>query len=334
MGHKILVTGAGGYIGSINTYYLLQKGYEIVAIDNFSTGYKEPLEVLQEKFGLEKLRFYETNILNDFSEILEKEKGIEAVIHFAASCLVSESMENPQKYFTNNVCGTQNLLTILMKNNINKIVFSSTCAVNGNPEYLPIDEKHPIDPASVYGQTKRMMEEMVQWYGRTADLMYVIFRYFNVCGASDDGLIGDSKKPSQLLMQNAVRGALEIEPFFLTCPEVDTPDKTPIRDYINVVDLADAHYKALEYLINGGENNLINIGTGTGNSVLEIVEKVQEITGKKFNIQKGEARKGEATKMIASIKKAKEVLDWEPKHTLEDSVNSLIKWYTGHPHGW
>lgn len=334
MGHKILVTGAGGYIGSINTYYLLQKGYEIVAIDNFSTGYRKPLEVLQEKFGEDKLRFYEVNILDDFSKLLEKEKGIEAVIHFAASCLVNESMENPQKYFTNNVCGTQNLLVVLMKNDIKKIVFSSTCAVNGNPEYLPIDENHPIDPASVYGQTKRMMEEMVQWYGKTADLKYVIFRYFNVCGASDDGLIGDSKKPSQLLMQNAVRGALGIEPFYLTCPEVDTPDKTPIRDYINVVDLADAHYKALEYIIDGGENELINIGTGTGNSVLEIVEKVQEITGKKFDLKKGEARKGEATKMIAGVKKAKEILDWEPKHTLEDSVNSLIKWYTDHPHGW
>lgn len=334
MGKKILITGAGGYIGSINTYYLLQKGYEIVAIDNFSTGYKKPLEVLQRNFGLKNLRFYEANISEDLSPILEKEEGIEAVIHFAASCLVNESMENPQKYFTNNVCGTQNLLVNLMKNGIGKIVFSSTCAVNGNPEYIPIDEKHPIGPASVYGQSKRMMEEMVEWYGKTVGLNYVIFRYFNVCGASDDGLIGDSKKPSQLLMQNAVRGALDIEPFYLTCPQVDTPDKTPIRDYINVVDLANAHYKAIEYLMGGGESELINIGTGTGNSVLEVVEKVQEITGKKFDIQKGEARKGEAVKMIAAIKKAKDVLGWKPKHTLEDSVNSLIKWYTDHPHGW
>jgi UDP-glucose 4-epimerase len=221
-----------------------------------------------------------------------------------------------------------------LKYNINKIVFSSTCAVYGTAKTVPIDETHPTNPDNPYGQSKRMIEQMMEWYSKLNGLNFVILRYFNVCGASDDGFIGDSKKPSMLLMQNAVRGAMGIEPFHLTCADSETPDRTPIRDYVNVVDLNEAHLKAIEYLLNGGKSEIINIGTGAGSSVLEIVNKVQEITGKKFELSKAEARKGESPRLVASIEKAKKVLGWQPKRTIEDGVKSLITWYTAHPHGW
>lgn len=331
---KILVTGGGGYIGSVSCYLLLQKGYEVVVVDNFSTGYKKPLELLQKKFGLQRIRYYEQDLRESLKNFFEKEKGIEAVLHYAACCLVDESVRNPQKYFSNNVCGTLNLLNTLNSFGVKNFVFSSTCAVYGNTEYVPVDEKHPINPINPYGASKRMTEEILEWYGKLVGLNYVILRYFNVCGASDDGRIGDSKKPSVLLVQNAVRGALGIEPFYLTCPEVDTPDKTPSRDYIDVVDLNEAHLLALEHLFKGGSSEIINLGTSTGYSVLEIVNQVQEITGVKFDIKKAEARKGEPTKLVADIKKAKKILGWEPKRSLEDSVRSLVKWYKKHPNGW
>lgn len=334
MSKKVLITGAGGYIGSVSAYLFLQKGDEVVVVDNFTTGYRQPLELLQEKFGKDKIRFYEVDLRSDLSPIFQKESNIEAVVHYAASCMVDESMKNPEKYFSNNVGGSQNLLTTIMKHGIKNIVFSSTCAVYGEAEYVPVDEKHPTNPANPYGESKRMIEKIMEWYSQLKDLHFVILRYFNVCGATEDGLIGDSKKPSTLLMQNAVRGALGIEPFFLTCPEVDTSDKTPIRDYVNVVDLNEAHLLAVDYLLSGGKSEIINLGTGTGNSVMEIVNKVQEVTGEKIEMQKTIPREGEYAKMIASIGKANEVLHWTPKRTIEDSVKSLVSWYNSHPHGW
>ncbi len=179
-----------------------------------------------------------------------------------------------------------------------------------------------------------MVEELIRFYGQLRGFNYIILRYFNVCSATDDGIIGDSKKPSTLLVQNAVRGALGIEKFQLTCPEVETPDKTPIRDYIDVVDLNEAHLKAVEYLANNGKSGIINLGTGTGNSVLEIINKVQEITGVKFSIEKTTPRAGDDAKKIASIEKAKKVLGWQPKRTIKESIESLVKWYKIHPQGW
>lgn len=341
MKRKILVTGGAGYIGSVATYLLLRKDFEVVVIDNFSTGHKKPLEFFHKKFGNKKFRFYEADLREPLDKIFMKEKDVEGVLHFAASCMVNESIENPQKYFSNNVCGSNNLFSTMPTYGVKNIVFSSTCAVYGEAKYVPVDENHPTNPSSPYGSSKRMVEEMLSWYGKLKGLNYVILRYFNVCGASDDGLVGDSKSPSVLLVQNAVRGALGIEPFYLTCPKVDTPDGTPIRDYINVVDLVDAHILALEYLFGGHRpgglparrGEIINLGTGTGNSVLEVVNKVQEITRVKFNIGKAPARKGEYAKMFADIKKAKRVLGWQPKRTLEDSVKSLVKWYSFTPLG-
>lgn len=330
---KILVTGAGGYIGSVATSLLLEKGYEVVAVDNFSTGYKAPLSYLQKKYGNEKLTLYEVDLRGFFSHIF-KEQEIDIVLHYAAACSVNESMHKPEHYFSNNTCATQRLLFTMLDHGVKKIVFSSTCAVYGEAEYVPLDEGHPTHPANPYGESKLMSEKIISWYGKLKGLQYVILRYFNVCGATDDGAIGDSKHPSPHLMQNVVRGALGIEPFELTCGKFDTPDGTPIRDYVNVVDLADAHIRAIEYLAKGGGSEIINLGTGTGNSVKEIVSKVSEVTGVTIPLPEGTPRAGEYATMIASTQKAKEVLGWVPTHTLEDSAQSMMKWYKEKPQGW
>lgn len=334
MNKKILITGAGGYIGSVSAYLFLQKGYQVIAFDNFSTGFHGPLDALKEKFGADNLKVYEGEMKKDIENVFSLESGIEAVIHYAASCSVNESMQNPEKYFSNNTVSAQALLAAMHSHSVRNIIFSSTCAVYGEAQYVPIDEKHPTNPSNPYGESKRMTEKMIEWYGRLLGLNYVILRYFNVCGATDDGMIGDGKKPSVHLMQNAVRGALGIEPFFLTCPEVDTPDKTPIRDYVNVVDLNNAHILALEYLLDGGKSEIINIGTETGNSVLEIIHAVEKKTGASLPLDKSETRQGEYAKMVADIQKAKEVLKWNPEHTLEQSIDSLVSWYGRNPHGW
>lgn len=336
---KILITGCAGYIGSVAADLFLSAGYQVVGLDNFQTGYKKPIEILEKKYGKEQFRFYEADLKSDLSPIFEKESKsgeapFDGVVHYAASCMVDESMKDPKKYFFNNVAGTTNLLGAMEKFGIKNIIFSSTCAVYGEAEYFPIDEKHPLKPTTPYGASKKMAEEVIQWFGKLKKFNYIILRYFNVCGATADGMIGDSKKPSTLLVQNVVRGALGIEKFYLTCPEVDTPDKTPIRDYIDVVDLNEAHLKALEYLISTGKNEIINLGTGTGNSVLEVVNQVKKLTGTEIPIEKANTRLGDDAKKIADIKLANKILGWKPKRTIEDSVKSLIVWYKNNPQGW
>ncbi|MBI5123652.1 UDP-glucose 4-epimerase GalE [Candidatus Roizmanbacteria bacterium] len=330
---KILITGCGGYIGSVATDLFLKSGYQVIGLDNFQTGYREPLELLRNKYP-DQFRYYEIDLKNDLSPIFEKETDISAVIHYAASCLVDESVRDPGKYFLNNVAATSNLLVTMDKFDIKNIIFSSTCAVYGEAEYYPIDEKHPLNPTTPYGASKKMAEEVIRWYGKLKKFNYMILRYFNVCGATADGMIGDSKKPSTLLVQNVIRGALGIEKFYLTCPEVDTPDKTPIRDYIDVVDLNEAHLKALEYLISSKKSEIINLGTGTGNSVLEVIGQVKKLTGKDIPIEKANIRQGDDAKKIANITKADKILGWKPKRTITDSVKSLVVWYRSHPNGW
>lgn len=329
----ILVTGAGGYIGSVATYLLLREGYQVVGLDNFKNGYEQPLKLLQKKFGKPKLTYYKKDLLKPLDSIFKKH-NFDAVLHYAALCKVSESMEQPEMYFSNNVCGTQNLLTAMFKYKVSKLVFSSTCAVYAPAEYLPVDDKHPTGPESPYGESKLLVEKILRWYAELGKLNYLSLRYFNVCGASDDGLIGDSKKPSTLLFQSAVRGALDIEPFYLTYKEVDTPDGSPVRDYINVVDLNEAHLLALDYLFNGGKSETVNLGTGKGNSVLEIVNTVQKTLGVSFKAERDKPRKGEATKIFADTQKAKKLLGWVPTRSIQDSINSLVKWYKKQPQGW
>ena len=313
----------------------MEKGEKVVVVDNLFRGYKKPIEVLQEKFIPENLVFYQggLGVKTFVKKVLNKENP-EAALHFAALCLVNESMENPGLYFRNNVLGTLNLLEAMIEGKINRLVFSSTCAVYGEAQYLPVDENHPLNPTNPYGESKLVAEKMIKWFGQIYGLRYAILRYFNVAGAASDGLIGDSKKPSQLLVQNAVRGALGIEEFKLTCPKVETPDGTPIRDYINIEDLIEAHLAALKFLEEKKESQIFNLGTGRGNSVLEIVKAVQKATGKSFPVKRGEARQGEYAQIYADNTKAKSLLSWEPKKSLEETINSLVLWYRKHPKGW
>ncbi|MDD3679784.1 MAG: UDP-glucose 4-epimerase GalE [Candidatus Shapirobacteria bacterium] len=329
----ILVTGGAGYIGSHAVKLLLEKSYQVVVFDNLYRGYQEVIDVLGKKFSGLSFIVGDLKNLTEVNHLFKKNQ-IDGVLHFAALCLVNESMEKPGQYFENNVLGTLNLLRSMEKYQVKKLVFSSTCAVYGEGQYLPIDEKHPTNPTNPYGESKLMAEKEIFWFDQLFGIKSVIFRYFNVAGADSAGLIGDSKKPSQLLVQNAVRGALGIEPFKLTCPKVKTPDGTPVRDYVNVEDLARAHVLALDYLDKNKQSQIFNLGTGQGNSVLEIVNKVQEITGVSFSIEKGVARKGEYAKVYADISQVQKVLNWRPEKSLKETINSLVSWYKKHPHGW
>lgn len=332
--NRLLITGAGGYIASVAIYELLKHGYTIVAIDNFSNGYRQPLEVLKQKFS-GQITIHNIDInTKKFIHFLTILEDISTVIHFAGSCNVDESTKNPSKYYLNNFLGTENLLKGMVNSGINKIIFSSTCAVYGEAEYLPIDEKHSTMPTNPYGFSKLFAENIIHWYGKNYGIKYIILRYFNVCGASEDGLIGDSKKPSSLLVQNAVRGALGIEPFYLTCPKVNTQDGTPIRDYIDVVDLAEAHIKAYDVLIKRKVSTVLNLGTGKGSSVLDIMRIVEKETSNELSFEVHTARRGEYSKMIADVSKAKKILDWKPRRNMQDSILSLVKWYKYKPYGW
>lgn len=331
---KILLTGGGGYIGSVASIMFLSAGYEVVTIDNFQTGYREATEYIRNKFP-NTYRVYKQDLKNDLSPFFEKEKDISAVVHYAASCVVDESMKNPKKYFENNVQGSLNLIDTMVRFGIDKLVFSSTCAVYGDVKTPQLTEESITDPNNAYGESKRMIEQIIKWYGILKKLNYVVVRYFNVGGATDDGEIGYSKNPSTHLTENAVKGALGITPFYLTYQQVDTTDGSPIRDYVHVVDLNDAHLKAIDYLLNGGKSEFINLGTGTGFSVLQMVNKIQEITQKKFDVKTSpDRRTGESPKLVADISKAEKVLGWKPMHSLEQMISSSIAWYNKHPNGW
>jgi len=329
---KILITGGAGYIGSHAVKLFLEKNYEVIVFDNLSRGFQEPLKILN-KLG--KLKFAKGDLRKklDIEKVFKNNK-IDAVIHFAALCLVNESMEKPEIYFENNVLGTSILLEAMRKSNVKKIIFSSTCATYGETKRDSVDENQTQNPINPYGESKLMAEKIIKWYRNIYGFKYEILRYFNVCGADSNGIIGDSKKPSQLLVQNAVRSAMNIEKFSFTCPKVKTPDKTPIRDYVDVEDLVAAHFLAYKYLEKTGKSEVFNLGNGTGYSVKEIVSEVEKLFGKKIKKINGEKRKGEYAKILANTQKAESILKWKPKKDLRRSIESLEKWYSNFPNGY
>ncbi|MDO5561843.1 MAG: UDP-glucose 4-epimerase GalE [bacterium] len=330
---KILITGGAGFIGSHAVKLFLEQGYQVTVFDNFFRGFHQVLETLK---PLGDLQVVEGDLRN-FDQIDQALCGqnFAGVLHFAALCLVNESMEQPELYFRNNVGGTLNLLEAMYKNGVKKLIFSSTCAVYGDSQYLPMDEKHPTNPLNPYGESKLIAEKMIKWYGELHGLRHAVMRYFNVCGAASDGLIGDSKKPSQLLMQNAVRGAMKIAPFSYTCPQVDTPDGTPIRDYIDVEDLVAAHLAAYERLDDDQvSGQVFNLSNGKGFSVKEIVSQVEKAFQVEIEKVPSEPRKGEYAEVFAIPAKAREKLSWQARKSLADSIESMRKWYTAHPQGW
>ena len=325
----ILICGGAGYIGSHAVHALIEKGEQVVIVDNLQTGHRGALNP--------KAKFYEGDIRD--ASVLDKiftENKVEAVIHFAANSLVGESMEKPLLYFNNNVYGMQVLLEAMVRHGVDKIVFSSTAAVYGEPKRVPIHEDDETCPTNTYGETKLTMEKMMKWVSRANGVRYVSLRYFNAAGALPDGSIGEDHATEThlipLILQVPTGRRDHITVFGDDYP---TPDGTCLRDYIHVVDLADAHVLALEYLRKGGASDIFNLGNGQGFSVKEMIAAAEKATGRSIKVEIGARRAGDPAQLIASSEKARSVLGWKPQFTdVEQVIGTAWRWHEHHPHGY
>ena len=321
----ILVTGGAGYIGSHCVLALLDKGLEVVIFDNLSTGHIETVEKLKQ-YGNVHFQQGDLQNLSDIQSVF-KAYSIDAVIHFAAFSQVGESVINPQKYYLNNVGGTMNLLSAMLLYNVNKIVFSSTAATYGEPEYIPIDETHPQNPINPYGQSKLMIEKIMDDYDKAYGLRSVRLRYFNVAGADSQNRVGEWHEPETHLIPNILKSTFSGgKTFKMFGTDYNTKDGTCVRDYINIEDLAQAHLLALEYLNNGGETNYFNLGTNDGNTVKEFFAACEKITGKNIPVDICPRRAGDPASLVADNNKAKSTLNWTPKNSLEYSIEKAYEW--------
>lgn len=321
----ILVTGGAGYIGSHCVLALLEKGYETAVFDNLSTGHLETINKLKQ-YG--KVSFFQGDLL-DFSYLnnVFTQSKIDAVIHFAAFSQVAQSVKDPQKYYINNICATLNLLKAMLENNVKKIVFSSTAATYGEPKYTPIDEKHLQNPINPYGKTKLMIEKIMDDYDRAYGLKSVRLRYFNVIGADSKNRVGEWHEPETHLIPNILKSTFDDgKTFEMYGTDYNTKDGTCIRDYIDVEDLAHAHILALKYLENGGKTNFFNLGTKEGNTVREVFDLCEKITGQKIPIKVMARRAGDPASLVADNSKAKELLSWQPQKKLKNSIESAYEW--------
>ena len=321
----ILVTGGAGYIGSHCALALLEKEQDVLIFDNLSTGHIETIETLK-KYG--NLSFIQGDLLNknEIKKAFDNFK-IDAVIHFAAFSQVGESVKNPEKYYINNVCGTINLLSTMLEYNVKKIVFSSTAATYGEPEYIPIDEKHPQNPINPYGQSKLMIETIMDDYDKAYGLKSIRLRYFNVAGADSNARIGEWHEPETHLIPNILKSTFNTGKVFeMYGEDYDTKDGTCVRDYINIEDLVSAHLLALENLNNGGSTNYFNLGTNNGNTVKEVFSLCESITEKKIEVKKMPRRDGDPASLVADNKKAEMILNWAPRKNLEYSIKTAWKW--------
>ena len=311
---NILVTGGAGYIGSHCVARLLRDGIEPAVIDSLATGHANAVGP--------GARLYTGSLLDlDFLRGVFAKEKIEAVIHFAAYSLAGESMENPQKYFENNVGGMINLLNVMRAFSAGSLIFSSTASVYGEPETVPIAEDHPKRPVNPYGESKLACERMMKWTARAHGLRYCALRYFNVAGALPGGSIGERHDPETHIIPNVLKTALREEvPVTIFGDDYPTPDGTCIRDYIHVEDLIDAHLKALEYLRQGGESRAFNLGIGRGYSNLEILQTARAVTGRPLPSVFGPRRPGDPAILIASGGAARREFGFDPKHTLEDML--------------
>jgi UDP-glucose 4-epimerase len=312
----VLVVGGAGYIGSHAAHVLRRKGYEVIIYDNLSTGHKQ----LAEGFEL---------IVGDIADSAKLRKVLsrcDSVMHFAAHAYVGESVQNPKKYFHNNVTAALTLLDTVMESRVRKFIFSSTCAVYGNPVKVPITESNPRQPVNPYGATKLAFENALEAYGRAYGLRFVSFRYFNAAGADESGTIGESHEPEThlipLIFQAAQgkRAALDI-----FGDDYPTPDGTCIRDYIHVTDLAEAHVAGLEYLAKG-ESAAMNLGTGEGYSVKDVVAAVERITGRKVPTHIADRRPGDPPELVADPSLAEKLLKWKAKRSLDEIISTAWKW--------
>ena len=325
----ILVLGGAGYIGSHTVYELIDAGKEVVIADNLETGHIEAVHP--------KAKFYQGDIRDRaFVDSVFDNEQIDGVIHFAANSLVGESMTNPLKYYDNNLCGTKVLLESMVAHGIDKIVFSSTAATYGEPERVPILETDRTEPTNCYGETKLSMEKMFKWTGLAHGLRFVSLRYFNACGAHVSGKIGEAHNPESHLIPLILQvpnGKREFISIF--GDDYDTKDGTCIRDYIHVTDLAQAHILAMDYLMNGGESNIFNLGNGVGFTVKEVIDTAREVTGHPIPAKTTPRRAGDPAQLIASSEKARTVLGWHPEHAdLREIIETAWNWHKNHPNGF
>jgi len=320
---KILVVGGAGYIGSVCAELLLDEGHTVSIFDNLSEGHRAAIDL--------RAQFVEGDLQSQQSieQALAKQKP-EAVMHFAASALVGESMRNPSKYFRNNIASGLNLLDAMVSVGVTKIVFSSTCAIFGPPERVPIDETMPTRPINPYGESKLAFEKILRWYDEIHGLKYASLRYFNAAGASEK--FGEDHRVETHLIPNVLKVALGEKPAVeIFGTDYETPDGTCVRDYIHIIDLARAHIFALD----AAKSDFYNLGTGGGASVREVIDACRKVSGRKIDIVEKPRRLGDPPRLIASSEKIKRELGWKPEfQSLDVIIESAWKWHQKFPRGY
>jgi UDP-glucose 4-epimerase len=320
----ILVTGGAGYIGSHSVLTLQKAGYEVIVLDNLVYGHQD----LVERVLKVKLIVGSTCDRSLLREIFATHQ-IDAVMHFAAYAYVGESVTQPAKYYNNNVVGTLTLLEAMLEANIHKFVFSSTCATYGIPDFVPITEDQSQNPINPYGATKLMVERILQDFNQAYDFRSVCLRYFNAAGADPEGNLGEDHHPETHLIPLVLQTALgHRESVSIFGTDYDTPDGSCIRDYIHVLDIAQAHILALEYLIDDGATDVFNLGNGSGFSVKEVIETARKITGKEIKVKLSDRRPGDPPSLVGSGAKAKKILGWQPTYSnLDDIISHAWQWH-------
>jgi len=319
---KILVTGGAGYIGSFMVKRLLNEGIDVVVADSLERGHEDVVD--------ERAFFLKGTLLDKlFLKRLFSEHQFDGVIHFAGYISVAESVEKPELYFGNNTLATLNLLDQMVESNVRNIIFSSTAAVYGTPKHTPIPEGHPKDPQSPYGESKLMVERLLHWYFISHKINSVALRYFNASGGALDGEMGEMHLPETHIIPNAIKAALEGLPFTLYGTDYPTKDGTAIRDYIHVLDLAEAHMLALNKIMSKSGEYVYNVGTGIGYSNQEVVSMVEKVSQKKIEIHVESRRPGDPVELVADVDKIRNELKFKPVHSaLETIVGSAWKWHT------
>lgn len=303
---KVLVTGGAGYIGSNTARTLQLRGYDAMVVDDLSRGHEHNVRGIP----FRRLHLSQTA---ELTRLLQSER-YDAVVHFAAYISVGESTQVPELYFSNNVGGTLSLLSAMAEAGVKRLVFSSTAAVYGMPRVVPIPEDSGYSPVSPYGESKLIVERVLRWMNECRGIHSVALRYFNACGADPDSTLGEEHDPETHLIPLLLRAVKTGKPITIFGTDYETPDGTCIRDYIHIVDLAEAHVLALEHLMKGGKSEAFNVGTGTGHSVMEVVRAVEEVTGSKVPYTVGPRREGDAAVLVANSSKLQQALGWRPQY--------------------
>ena len=321
-----LITGGAGYIGSITTRLIRSTGRAVVVLDTLENGHRK---------AVGDAPFVQGDIADtDLVERVCREHQVDEVVHFAAYKAVGESMENPAKYFQNNVTGSQKLCDALSRAGVNRVVFSSTAGIYGTPDVVPVTENAEPRCESVYAETKLMIEKTLQWYSRTTNMRHVSLRYFNAAGAATDGTLGEDWRFSQNLIPHVMKAAMGASPSLTVFGnDFPTPDGTGVRDYIHVEDLATAHVAALEYLRNNGDSVTCNVGTGFGTSVMEIIHATERVTGKNVPYSVSARRAGDPAECYADTHRIQQLFDWSPTRSLDDIIATAFAWHSSHPLG-